>query len=216
MLDSQTRGRQHPRSKGARLNEGGGERRGERTCASVAATACREENQQRAPGRSGQRSTTVCRVSGECSSTCLREEIRKLLTSPLSPDGCRDFYSAQPLMNKFLLNIENTLPALSGRASSTELNLNLWGFFFSSLRQNATISILIILALQLQRTLISVSSAWKSELRMIKSNALKCESIQISGRKKQKTKKTRQNKNENFRSVLGRLRDTMPSPTTFP
>lgn len=118
-----------PAQRGARLNERSGERRGEPTCASAAATACREENQQRAPGRSGQRSTTVCRVSGECSSTCLREEIRKLLTSPLSPDGCQDFYSAQPLMNKFLLNIENTLPALSGRASSTELNLNSWGFF---------------------------------------------------------------------------------------
>lgn len=186
-----------PAQRGARLNQGSGERRGERTCTCAAATACREENQQRAPGRSGQRSTTVCRVSGECSSTCLREEIRKLLTSPLSPDGCQDFYSAQPLMNKFLLNIENTLPALSGRASSTELNLNSWVFFFfSSLRQNATIFILIISALQLQRTLISVASAWKSELRMMKSNALKCDSIQISGRKKKKQNKKNETKQE--------------------
>lgn len=53
-------------------------------------TECMAANQERADGWSGQRSTTVCLVSGECSSSCLKEEIRKIktaLTSLLSPDG---------------------------------------------------------------------------------------------------------------------------------
>lgn len=149
MIRSPIRTRQQPHCVDS--SENSGERRRERTCASVTATACRQENQERAPGQSGQRSTTVCRVSGECSSTCLREKIRKLLTSLLSPDDCQDFYSAQPLMNKFLLNIENTLAALSARASSTELNVNYSDFFFPE--ADATIFI-IILALQLKQAFI--------------------------------------------------------------
>lgn len=60
------------------------------TWASEDVTECMAANQERADGWSGQRSTTVCLVSGECSSSCLKEEIRKIkaaLTSLLSPDG---------------------------------------------------------------------------------------------------------------------------------
>lgn len=62
-------------------------------------TECMAENQDRADGWSGQRSTTVCLVSGECSSSCLEEEIRKVktaLTSPLSLDGSQNFKVHDP------------------------------------------------------------------------------------------------------------------------
>lgn len=96
-------------------------------------TECMAANQDRADGWSGQRSTTVCLVSGECSSSCLKEEIRKIktaLTSLLSPDGCLDFYTAKSLMNKFLLNTENMLAALSRRYSLTDVPSELVSFFF--------------------------------------------------------------------------------------
>lgn len=101
-------------------------------------TECMAANQDRADGWSGQRSTTVCLVSGECSSSCLKEEIRKIktaLTSLLSPDGCLDFYTAKSLMNKFLLNTENMLAALSRRYSLTDVPSELVSFFFFFLKQ---------------------------------------------------------------------------------
>lgn len=48
------------------------------TCASADVTECMAENHDRADGWSGQRSTTVCLTSGECSSTCLQGKIRKV------------------------------------------------------------------------------------------------------------------------------------------
>lgn len=51
------------------------------TCAKEDVTECMAANQERADGWSGQRSTTVCLVSGECSSSCLKEEIRKIKTA---------------------------------------------------------------------------------------------------------------------------------------
>lgn len=96
-------------------------------------TECMAANQERADGWSGQRSTTVCLVSGECSSSCLKKEIRKIktaLTSLLSPDGRLDFYTAKSLMNKFLLNSENMLAALSRRYSLTDVPSELFSFFF--------------------------------------------------------------------------------------
>lgn len=53
------------------------------------------ENQDRADGWSGQRSTTVCLASGECSSSCLEEKIRKVqtaLTSLLSFGGFKNLF----------------------------------------------------------------------------------------------------------------------------
>lgn len=64
------------------------------TCASVDVTECMAENQDRADGWSGHRSTTVCLASGECSSSCLEEKIRKVqtaLTSLLSLKGSKTF-----------------------------------------------------------------------------------------------------------------------------
>lgn len=48
------------------------------TCASADVTECMAENHDRADGWSGQRSTTVCLTSGECSSSCLQGKIRKV------------------------------------------------------------------------------------------------------------------------------------------
>lgn len=50
-------------------------------------------------------------------------------------------------MNKFLLNIENTLAALSATASSTELNVNYSdSFFLPSLKQMPPFSLLFQLS----------------------------------------------------------------------
>lgn len=155
------------------------------------------ENQERADGWSGQRSTTVCRVSGECSSSCLKEEIRKLLTSLLSLDGCWDFYSKQPLMNKFLLNIENTLPALSGRPSSAEFNLNLW-----VLKLNV---IPLLGGFQLRQMLISLIHLESGA----QDDKVKCVETRVDSSRRKTRKK-------HFCCVLGGPCDTMPSPTKFP
>lgn len=62
------------------------------TWARAEVAACMAENQDRAEGWSGQRSTTVCLASGECSSSCLQEEIREVnmaLTFLLSQGGSK-------------------------------------------------------------------------------------------------------------------------------
>lgn len=156
------------------------------------------ENQERADGWSGHRSTTVCLVSGECSSSCLREEIRKVktaLTSLLSLDGCWDFYTAQPLMNKFLLNIENVLLALSGGPNSTQFNLNSWFW-----KPNVT-----LLGFSLNRCSF-VSSTWILALRMMKWKRVEIwvDSSQFKTRRK------------HCSCILCGPYDTMLSPTKFP